>query len=162
MTTCQFSILLKRYYCQSLLFWNEKTTNAIVEYWYIQSWDLIERLRRRLYAMMLNYFTLLFYLACYILMSLVTTSKALSILLLEPIPSTSHHVWAENLIKGLLRKGHHVHITSIHETKIEGKLAQNLTYAVSRCYETHFDKKHYPVYMYVHANFHGTFSSHKM
>ncbi|KAG5316451.1 UD2C1 glucuronosyltransferase, partial [Acromyrmex insinuator] len=63
-------------------------------------------------------------------MSFVTTSKTLSILLLEPIPSTSHHVWAENLIKGLLREGHHVHITSIHETKIEGKLAQNLTYAV--------------------------------
>ncbi|KAG5317480.1 UD2C1 glucuronosyltransferase, partial [Pseudoatta argentina] len=89
-----------------------------------------ERQRKRLYAMMLNCFTLLFYLVCYILTSLVTTSKALSILLLEPIPSTSHHVWAENLIKGLLREGHHVHITSIHETKIEGKLAQNLTYAV--------------------------------
>ncbi|XP_011054198.1 PREDICTED: UDP-glucuronosyltransferase 2B31-like [Acromyrmex echinatior] len=92
--------------------------------------DLIERLYRRFYAMMLNCFTLLFYLVCYILMSFVTTSKALSILLLEPIPSTSHHVWAENLIKGLLREGHHVHITSIHETKIEGKLAQNLTYAI--------------------------------
>ncbi|XP_018316261.1 UDP-glucuronosyltransferase 1-7C-like [Mycetomoellerius zeteki] len=75
-------------------------------------------------------FTLLFHLVCCILISLVTASKPLSILLLEPTPSFSHHVWAMNLIKGLLRKGHHVHVVSVGETKIKDKLAQNLTYAV--------------------------------
>jgi len=67
-------------------------------------------------------------------MGLVTASKPLSILFLEPIPSTSH-VWAMNLIKELLRKGHHVHVVSVQETKVDAKLAQNLTYAVSRHYE---------------------------
>ncbi|XP_012530233.3 uncharacterized protein LOC105833218 [Monomorium pharaonis] len=79
---------------------------------------------------MLSYFILLFHLVFCILIGFVTTSKPLSILLLEPIPSTSHHIWAVNLVKGLLRKGHHVHVVSIHEVKIEGKLTQNLTYAV--------------------------------
>jgi len=65
-------------------------------------------------------------------MGFATASKPLSILFLEPIPSISHHVWAMNLIKGLLRKGHHVHVVSIQETKVDAKLAQNLTYAVSR------------------------------
>ncbi|XP_018341764.1 PREDICTED: UDP-glucuronosyltransferase-like [Trachymyrmex septentrionalis] len=35
-----------------------------------------------------------------------------------------------NLIKGLLRKGHHVHAISTYETNIKDKLAQNLTYDV--------------------------------
>ncbi|TGZ53751.1 Uncharacterized protein DBV15_12370 [Temnothorax longispinosus] len=71
------------------------------------------------------------FLVCYILMGdPVTASKPLSILLIEPIPSTSHHVWTEHLVKGLLRRGHRVHSMSIHETKVKGKLAQNLTYAV--------------------------------
>ncbi|XP_071567391.1 UDP-glycosyltransferase UGT5-like isoform X2 [Temnothorax nylanderi] len=48
----------------------------------------------------------------------------------ETVPSPSHHVWTEHLVKGLLRKGHHVHAVSILETKVKGKLAQNLTYAV--------------------------------
>jgi len=65
-------------------------------------------------------------------MGFVTASKPLSILFLEPIPSTSHHIWAMNLIKGLLRNGHHVHVVSVQETKVDAKLAQNLTYAVSR------------------------------
>ncbi|GAB1860215.1 UDP-glucuronosyltransferase 1-9-like isoform X1 [Camponotus japonicus] len=64
------------------------------------------------------------------LMVLVTISNSLSILLLEPILSTSHHIWALNLLKGLLGKGHHVHIVSIHEPDIKGKLAQNMTYAI--------------------------------
>ncbi|XP_071578946.1 UDP-glycosyltransferase UGT5-like [Temnothorax nylanderi] len=68
---------------------------------------------------------------CYILIGdLVIASKPLSILVIEPIQSTSHHIWTEHLVKGLLRKGHHVHSISIHETKVKGKLAQNLTYAV--------------------------------
>ncbi|KAG5332781.1 UDB17 glucuronosyltransferase, partial [Acromyrmex heyeri] len=75
-------------------------------------------------------FILLFHLVCCILISLVTTSKPLSILLIEPLPSPSHHIWTTNLIKGLLRKGHHVHVVSTHETKIKDKLAQNLTYDV--------------------------------
>ncbi|TGZ47946.1 UDP-glucuronosyltransferase 2B19, partial [Temnothorax longispinosus] len=61
---------------------------------------------------------------------LVTASKPLSILLIENLPSPSHHIWTEHLVKGLLRKGHHVHAVSIRETKVKGKLAQNLTYAV--------------------------------
>ncbi|XP_018371848.1 PREDICTED: UDP-glucuronosyltransferase 2B17-like [Trachymyrmex cornetzi] len=75
-------------------------------------------------------FILLLHLVCCILIGLVTTSKPLSILLIEPLPSPSHHVWTTNLIKGLLRKGHHVHVVSTHETKIKDKLAQNLTYDV--------------------------------
>ncbi|XP_071573107.1 UDP-glycosyltransferase UGT5-like isoform X1 [Temnothorax nylanderi] len=74
--------------------------------------------------------TILFHLVCCILMGLVTSSKPLSILLLQSLPSTSHHIWATNLVKGLLREGHHVHAVSTLETKVEGKLAQNLTYAV--------------------------------
>ncbi|XP_071579800.1 UDP-glucosyltransferase 2-like isoform X1 [Temnothorax nylanderi] len=71
------------------------------------------------------------FLVCCILMSdLVTASKPLSILVIQYIPLPSHHVWTEYLVKGLLRKGHHVHAVSTHETKVKGKLAQNLTYAV--------------------------------
>lgn len=58
-------------------------------------------------------------------------SSSLSILLVQPMASTSHHIWTMSLLKGLLRKGHHVHIVDIHEPKIKGKLAQNMTYAVS-------------------------------
>jgi len=79
-------------------------------------------------------FNLLFYLICCILMCLVT-GKPLSILLIEPLLSISHHIWTVNLIKELLRKGHHVHVVSIHETKVDAKLAQNLTFAVSRRYK---------------------------
>ncbi|XP_018400011.1 PREDICTED: UDP-glucuronosyltransferase 2B20-like [Cyphomyrmex costatus] len=48
----------------------------------------------------------------------------------KSLPSPSHHIWATHLVNGLLRKGHHVHVVSIHETKVEDKLAQNLTYRV--------------------------------
>ncbi|KAL6445605.1 hypothetical protein ACFW04_000851 [Cataglyphis niger] len=65
-----------------------------------------------------------------ILMGFVAVSNSLSILLIEALPSPSHHLWTTNLAKGLLRKGHHVHVVSIQETKIKGKLGQNLTYAV--------------------------------
>ncbi|XP_011705694.1 PREDICTED: UDP-glucuronosyltransferase 1-9-like [Wasmannia auropunctata] len=75
-------------------------------------------------------FILLFSLVCCISISLVAASKPLSILLIEALPTSSHHIWTVHLIKGLLRKGHHVHAVSIHETKVEGKLAQNLTYSV--------------------------------
>lgn len=61
-------------------------------------------------------------------------SKPLSILVIENIPSPSHHVWTVNLVEELLRKGHHVHVVSIKETKVKSKLSQNLTYAVSRYY----------------------------
>ncbi|CAL1673539.1 unnamed protein product [Lasius platythorax] len=64
------------------------------------------------------------------LTGLVTVSSSLSILLIQPTASTSHHVWTMKLLNGLLRKGHHVHVVSIHEANIKGKLAQNLTYAV--------------------------------
>ncbi|GAB1860214.1 UDP-glucuronosyltransferase 1-9-like isoform X1 [Camponotus japonicus] len=63
-------------------------------------------------------------------MGLATISSSLSILLVQPTPSTSHHVWTMNLLKGLLSKGHHVHIVSIHEPNIEGKLAENMTYGI--------------------------------
>ncbi|XP_036141720.1 UDP-glycosyltransferase UGT5-like [Monomorium pharaonis] len=47
-------------------------------------------------------------------------SKLLSILLIEPLVSTSHHIWTVNLIKGLLRKGHHIHEVSIdHDINVE-------------------------------------------
>ncbi|XP_071652394.1 UDP-glycosyltransferase UGT5-like isoform X4 [Temnothorax longispinosus] len=73
------------------------------------------------------------FLVCCILMSdLVTASKPLSILVIQNIPLPSHHVWTEYLVKGLLRKGHHVHAVSTHETKVKGKLAQNLTYAAAK------------------------------
>lgn len=65
------------------------------------------------------------------LIGLTIASKPLSILLVEPITSTSHHLWAMTIVKGLLRRGHHVHVVSIHEAKVESQLAQNLTYAVS-------------------------------
>ncbi|XP_070154423.1 UDP-glucosyltransferase 2-like [Polyergus mexicanus] len=64
------------------------------------------------------------------LMGLATMSNSLSILLIQPVSSTSHHVWTISLLKGLLHNGHHVHIVSIHEPNIKGKLAQNMTYAV--------------------------------
>jgi len=67
-----------------------------------------------------------------VLIGLAMASKPLSILLVEPLMSTSHHLWAMTLVKALLRKGHHVHVVSINEAKIEGQLAQNLTYAVSK------------------------------
>ncbi|XP_011706636.1 PREDICTED: uncharacterized protein LOC105461830, partial [Wasmannia auropunctata] len=76
-------------------------------------------------------------------MGLVTASKPLSILFIEPIPSISHHIWAVNLVKGLLRKGHHVHVVSIHETKVENKLAQNLTYDVFDVMETYEEAEDY-------------------
>ncbi|KAL6262841.1 hypothetical protein P5V15_005631 [Pogonomyrmex californicus] len=79
---------------------------------------------------MSNYFILLFHLSFCILIGFVTTSKPLSILLIEPLASTSHHIWTVKLVKELLRQGHHVHVESIHETKVNDKLAQNLTYAV--------------------------------
>ncbi|KAG5317482.1 UD110 glucuronosyltransferase, partial [Pseudoatta argentina] len=79
---------------------------------------------------MSSYFILLLHLVCCILIGLVTTSKPLSILLLDPVSSLSHHVWTTNLIKGLLCKGHHVHVISTHEIKIKDKLAQNLTITV--------------------------------
>ncbi|KAL6445603.1 hypothetical protein ACFW04_000851 [Cataglyphis niger] len=63
-------------------------------------------------------------------MGLATISNSLSILLIQPVASTSHHVWTMSLLKGLLRNGHHVHVVSIHEANIKGKLAQNMTYAV--------------------------------
>lgn len=65
----------------------------------------------------------------------MTASKPLSILVVEPLASPSHHVWTMVLVKGLLRKGHHVHVVSILESKVDNKLAQNLTYDVSRYYE---------------------------
>lgn len=68
-------------------------------------------------------------------MGLATISNSLSILLIQPVASTSHHVWTMSLLKGLLRNGHHVHVVSIHEANIKGKLAQNMTYAVSMCYK---------------------------
>ncbi|XP_077268479.1 UDP-glycosyltransferase UGT5-like isoform X1 [Temnothorax americanus] len=74
--------------------------------------------------------TFSFFVCCILIGDFVTASKPMSILVIETIPSTSHHVWTEHLVKGLLRKGHHVHIVSIHETKIKGILGQNLTYAV--------------------------------
>jgi len=83
----------------------------------------------------------IFFVCCIVIGDLVIASKPLSILLIETVPSTSHHIWTVNLAKGLLRKGHHVHVVSIHETKIKGKLAQNLTYAVSRCYEKLLEKQ---------------------
>ncbi|XP_011706699.1 PREDICTED: uncharacterized protein LOC105461884 isoform X2 [Wasmannia auropunctata] len=63
-------------------------------------------------------------------MGFVTASKPLSILLMQTLPSISHHIWTENLVKGLLREGHHVHVVSTIEIKIEGKLVQNLTNAI--------------------------------
>ena len=81
-------------------------------------------------------------------MGFVTTSKPLSILLLEPIPLTSHHIWAVKLIKELLRKGHHVHVVSIHKVKIEGKFTQNLIYAVTQIAQKYTMYIHY---IYVHG-----------
>ncbi|XP_032676826.1 UDP-glucuronosyltransferase 2B31-like isoform X2 [Odontomachus brunneus] len=55
------------------------------------------------------------------------TLNPLSILMVQPLASTSHHVWTMPLLRDLLRKGHHVHIISIHEADVEDKLVQNLT-----------------------------------
>ncbi|XP_011338875.2 UDP-glucuronosyltransferase 2B19 [Ooceraea biroi] len=66
-----------------------------------------------------------------ILVGLATASTAsLSILLVQSITTISHHVWTIPLIKGLLQKGHRVHVVSICETNIKDDLAENLTYAV--------------------------------
>ncbi|XP_077275965.1 UDP-glycosyltransferase UGT5-like isoform X2 [Temnothorax americanus] len=81
---------------------------------------------------MLSSFILLFYFICCILIGFVTASKPLSVLLIQALPSISHHIWTEHLVKGLLREGHHVHTVSILETKVESKLAENLTYAVAK------------------------------
>ncbi|XP_025268342.1 UDP-glucuronosyltransferase 2B19-like [Camponotus floridanus] len=70
-----------------------------------------------------------FFIYC-ILMGFATVSNSLSILVIEALPSPSHHLWTTNLVKGLLRKGHHVHAVSLYETKVKGTLGQNLTYAV--------------------------------
>ncbi|KYM82014.1 UDP-glucuronosyltransferase 2B17 [Atta colombica] len=79
---------------------------------------------------------ILLLLAYFIVIGLVTTSKPLSILLIDPVPSLSYHVWTTNLMKGLLRKGHHVHVVSTHEIKIKDKLAQNLTYDGSNVFDS--------------------------
>ncbi|XP_072759090.1 UDP-glucosyltransferase 2-like [Anoplolepis gracilipes] len=71
---------------------------------------------------------LVFY--CILLMGFVAMSSSLKILLLQPLASTSHHIWTMKILKGLLHKGHQVHVVSIHEPNIKGKLAQNMTYAV--------------------------------
>lgn len=68
-------------------------------------------------------------------MGFATVSNSLSILVIGALPSPSHHLWTTNLVKGLLRKSHHVHAVSIYETKVKGTLGQNLTYAVSICYK---------------------------
>ncbi|XP_070155000.1 UDP-glucosyltransferase 2-like isoform X1 [Polyergus mexicanus] len=78
-----------------------------------------------------------------ILMGFVTVSNSLSILLIEALPSPSHHLWTMNLAKGLLRQGHHVHAVSIQETKIKGKLGQNLTYAVFDVMKDTHDEENY-------------------
>ncbi|KAF7399117.1 hypothetical protein HZH68_007709 [Vespula germanica] len=62
-----------------------------------------------------------------ILISIATKLFGLSILLVETIFSTSHHIWISGLVKELLRKGHHVHFTSIHTLKMDDSLAQNYT-----------------------------------
>ncbi|XP_014475245.1 PREDICTED: UDP-glucuronosyltransferase 2B19-like [Dinoponera quadriceps] len=69
-------------------------------------------------------------LLCCILIGFATASKPLSILIVQPLKSTSHHLWVVPLLKGLLHKGHHVHIVSIHDVKIEDELGQNLTSVV--------------------------------
>lgn len=78
-----------------------------------------------------SHFILLFHFICYILIGLVI-AKPLSILVLQTHPLTSHHIYMEHLVKGLLHKGHHVHVVSAFETKIKGKLSENLTYVVSK------------------------------
>ncbi|XP_024872282.1 UDP-glucuronosyltransferase 1-9-like [Temnothorax curvispinosus] len=95
---------------------------------YIRSQDLIERPYKKFCATMLS--RVIFLICCILMGDIVIASKPLSILVVETVPSPSHHVWTEHLVKGLLRKGHHVHAVSILETKVKGKLAQNLTYAV--------------------------------
>ncbi|XP_024893944.1 uncharacterized protein LOC112468818 [Temnothorax curvispinosus] len=74
--------------------------------------------------------SVILFVCCILMGDLVTASKPMSILVIATLPSPSHHVWTEHLVKGLLRKGHHVHVASIQETKIKGILGQNLTYAV--------------------------------
>ncbi|EZA59431.1 UDP-glucuronosyltransferase 2B10 [Ooceraea biroi] len=61
---------------------------------------------------------------------MTTSTASLSILLIESFMTTSHHIWAMTLVKGLLQEGHRVHVMSIHEANIEDNLAQNLTYAI--------------------------------
>lgn len=74
---------------------------------------------------------------CFVLMGLATTINSLSILIVEPLTSTSHHIWVMTLVKELLHRGHHVHLASIHKGDIEDtKLAQNLTSLVSKIYMT--------------------------
>ncbi|EZA48737.1 hypothetical protein DMN91_001862 [Ooceraea biroi] len=66
-----------------------------------------------------------------ILSGLVALSTAsLSILLVQPLTSTSHHIWTMTLVKGLLQKNHRVHVVSIHEANVNDDLARNLTYTV--------------------------------
>lgn len=67
-----------------------------------------------------------------ILTSIATKLSALSILLVEPVISTSHHIWVSSLVKELLRRGHHVHFTSIHTLKVDDSLAQNYTHKVCK------------------------------
>ncbi|XP_011858394.1 PREDICTED: UDP-glucuronosyltransferase 2B1-like [Vollenhovia emeryi] len=59
---------------------------------------------------------------------------------IKSVPAASHHMWTEHLVKGLLRKGHHVHTVSVLETKVEGKLAENLTYDIFEDVFTSHDK----------------------
>ncbi|XP_036141129.1 UDP-glycosyltransferase UGT5-like [Monomorium pharaonis] len=107
---------------------------------------------------MLRWFILLYYFVCYMLMSFVTASKPLSILLIEPVASPSHHVWTMALIKELLRKGHHVHAASIYKPKVEGKLAQNLTYTVFEELINTFDKEEYnPAEWETYSTFYMTY-----
>ncbi|XP_012531533.2 UDP-glycosyltransferase UGT5 [Monomorium pharaonis] len=112
---------------------------------------------------MSNFFTLLFYLVFCLLIGFVTMSKPLSILVIEPLLSTSHHIWTVNLIKGLLRKGHHIHAVSIHDINVEGKLAQNLTYTVFEdVIKTYENSDNYnPVEWKEHSAFYMTYFVHE-
>ncbi|TGZ54617.1 Uncharacterized protein DBV15_12568, partial [Temnothorax longispinosus] len=105
----------------------------------------------------------IFLICCILMGNLVTASKPLSILLIQTIPSTSHHVWTEHLVKGLLRKGHHVHAVSIHETKVKGKLAQNLTYVVfDGLMDTYDESNNYdPVEWEKYSVFYATYFVHQ-
>lgn len=80
---------------------------------------------------MSSYIIVLFYTVFCIFTNIdVIALKPLSILMIETLPSASHHIWTDNLIKGLLHKGHHVHAVSVIKTNVKGKLAQNLTYTI--------------------------------
>ncbi|KAK2585930.1 hypothetical protein KPH14_010514 [Odynerus spinipes] len=63
-----------------------------------------------------------------ILTSIATQSSGLSVLFIEALLSSSHHIWISSLVKELLRRGHHVHFTSIHTLKVEESLAANYTH----------------------------------